>query len=78
MRNELKKFLESVKIPSMIYYPGPLHVQNAYRYLGYADYDFPVTSMLCKEVLSLPMHPDMEQEQLDYITLKILKFFEKQ
>jgi dTDP-4-amino-4,6-dideoxygalactose transaminase len=78
MRNELKKFLESVKIPSMIYYPEPLHVQNAYRYLGYADYDFPVTSMLCKEVLSLPMNPDMEQEQLDYITRKILKFFEKQ
>jgi UDP-2-acetamido-2-deoxy-ribo-hexuluronate aminotransferase len=78
MRDELKKYLESVKIPSMIYYPGPLHVQNAFRYLGYADNDFPVTSMLCNEVLSLPMHPDMEQEQLDYIALNILKFFEKQ
>jgi dTDP-4-amino-4,6-dideoxygalactose transaminase len=74
-RDELKKYLESFKIPSMIYYPGPLHVQDAYRYLGYGDYDFPVTSELCKEVLSLPMHPDMEQEQLDYIVLKVLNFF---
>ena len=59
-RDELKSFLESKKIPSMIYYPGPLHTQEAYRFLGYADNQFPVTSALCKEVLSLPMHPDME------------------
>lgn len=76
-RDELRKFLDSAGIPSMIYYPGPLHLQDAYRYLGYAENDFPVTSMLCKEVLSLPMHPDMEPEQLDHITLNILKFFEK-
>ncbi len=74
-RDELKQFLESVNIPSMIYYPGPLHVQEAYRYLGYGENDFPVTSELCREVLSLPMHPDMEQDQLDYIVLKVLNFF---
>jgi dTDP-4-amino-4,6-dideoxygalactose transaminase len=74
-RDELKKYLESFKIPSMIYYPGPLHVQDAYRYFGYNENDFPVTSELCREVLSLPMHPDMEQEQLDYIVLKVLNFF---
>jgi dTDP-4-amino-4,6-dideoxygalactose transaminase len=74
-RDELKQFLESVKIPSMIYYPGPLHVQDAYRYLGYGENDFPVTSELCREVLSLPMHPDMEQDQLDYIVLNVLNFF---
>jgi len=76
LRDELKNYLSSVKIPSMIYYPGPLHIQDAYRYLGYADDDFPVTSLLCREVLSLPMHPEMEQEQLEYITFNILKFFE--
>ncbi len=76
-RDELKKYLESAKIPAMIYYPGPLHMQEAYRCLGYGEDDFPVTSELCKEVLSLPMHPDMEQEQLDYITFNVLKFFEK-
>jgi UDP-2-acetamido-2-deoxy-ribo-hexuluronate aminotransferase len=76
-RDDLKKFLESAKIPSMIYYPGPLHIQDAYRFLKYNEDDFPVTSQLCKEVLSMPIHPDMDQEQLDYIALHVLKFFEK-
>jgi UDP-2-acetamido-2-deoxy-ribo-hexuluronate aminotransferase len=76
-RDELKKFLESKNIPSMVYYPGPLHMQEAYHYLGYKENDFPVTTTLCKEVLSLPMHPDMEQDQLDYIILNVLKFFDK-
>lgn len=76
-REELKTYLESRKIPVMVYYPGPLHMQEAYRYLGYEENDFPVTSELCKEVLSLPMHPDMEQEQLDYIIFNVLNFFNK-
>jgi UDP-2-acetamido-2-deoxy-ribo-hexuluronate aminotransferase len=62
----------------MIYYPGPLHLQEAYRSLGYKENDFPVTSSLCREVLSLPMHPEMDQEQLDYIVLNILNFFDNQ
>ena len=76
-RDELRKFLESKHIPSMVYYPGPLHMQEAYSYLGYKENDFPVTTSLCKEVLSLPMHPDMEQDQLDYIILNVLEFFNK-
>lgn len=75
-RDDLQKFLESKNIPSMVYYPGPLHLQEAYKYLGYKENEFPVTSALCKEVLSLPMHPEMEQEQLDYIILNILQFFD--
>jgi UDP-2-acetamido-2-deoxy-ribo-hexuluronate aminotransferase len=76
-RDELKKYLESKKIPVMIYYPGPLHTQEAYRYLGYRENEFPVTDTLCREVLSLPMHPEMEKDQLDYIILNVLKFFGK-
>lgn len=76
-RDELKKYLESVKIPSMVYYPGPLHMQEAYRYLGYGENDFPVTTALCREVLSLPMHPDMEEEQIDHIISGIRNFFDK-
>jgi len=76
-RDELKNYLESLKIPTMVYYPGPLHTQEAYRNMGYGENDFPVTTVLCKEVLSLPMHPDMEQDQLDYITSSIIKFFDK-
>jgi len=75
-RDELKKFLESKNIPSMVYYPGPLHMQEAYNYLGYKENDFPVTTTLCKEVLSLPMHPDMEHEQLEYIIHNLLEFFD--
>ena len=62
----------------MVYYPGPLHLQEAYRYLGYGENDFPVTTELCREVLSLPMHPDLEQEQLDYIAINVLKFCNKE
>jgi len=74
-RDELKKYLESNKIPSMVYYPGPLHVQRAYRYLGYREDEFPVTTALCTEVLSLPVHPEMEKEQLDFIISTVLNFF---
>jgi dTDP-4-amino-4,6-dideoxygalactose transaminase len=77
LRDELKNFLESRRIPSMVYYPGPLHLQEAYRSPGYKEDDFPVTATLCKEVLSLPMHPEMEEEQLDYIVSAVLSFFEK-
>jgi len=76
-RDELKKYLDTVNVPSMVYYPGPLHMQEAYRFLGYAENDFPVTSSLCKEVLSLPMHPDLEQDQLDHIASSVINFFEK-
>lgn len=73
-RDALRDFLGKAGVPSMIYYPGPLHTQEAYRFLGYGENDFPVTSELCSEVLSLPMHPDMEQEQLDFIISNVLKF----
>ncbi|MBA4321341.1 MAG: transcriptional regulator [Odoribacter sp.] len=76
-REELKEYLEVKKIPSMIYYPVPLHMQTAYSYLGYRNEDFPVTEKLCNEVISLPMHPDIDHEQLEYITANILEFFEK-
>ncbi len=78
LRDDLKQFLGIKKVPAMVYYPGPLHMQEAYRYLGYKENDFPVTTSLCREVLSLPVHPDMEQEQLDYIVNSVLEFFNKQ
>jgi dTDP-4-amino-4,6-dideoxygalactose transaminase len=75
-RDQLKEHLQGLKIPSMIYYPVPLHLQNAYKYLGYSQGDFPVTEKLCSEVLSLPMCPELDGEQLDYIASGVLKFFE--
>ncbi len=76
-RDDLKKYLNEKNIPSMIYYPSPIHTQEAYRYLGYQEHDFPVTESLCRNVLSLPIHTEMDEEQLDYIVRNILDFFEK-
>jgi len=77
MRDELQAFLKGRSIPSMIYYPSPIHLQEAYRYLGYNEGDFPVAEQLSREVLSLPMHTEMNEDQLGYITDTILEFFGK-
>ena len=74
-RDELQKFLADKGVPSMIYYPLPLHLQEAYRYLGYRKGDFPVSEKLSEQVLSLPMHTELTDEQLDYITSAIREFF---
>lgn len=74
-RDELQKFLANKGIPSMIYYPMPLHLQEAYLYLGYKKGDFPVSEKLSEQVLSLPMHTELTGEQLDYITSSIREFF---
>jgi dTDP-4-amino-4,6-dideoxygalactose transaminase len=73
-REGLKNYLQSKGIPSMVYYPVPLHLQNAYKDLGYKVGDFPVTEELCKNVISLPMHTELEEEQLKFITTTFLEF----
>src|SRR5690606_28359107 len=67
-RNELQLFLKEKGIPSMVYYPGAIHLQEAYRFLGHKEGDFPVSEKLTRTVLSLPMHTELEEEQLKYIT----------
>ncbi|MDX9729188.1 MAG: DegT/DnrJ/EryC1/StrS family aminotransferase [Bacteroidales bacterium] len=67
-RDSLRECLENEGIPSMIYYPVPLHMQKAYQHLGYSPDDFPLTSRLAGEVLSLPMHTELDNEQLAWIT----------
>lgn len=74
-RDALKTYLEEKNIPAMVYYPVPLHVQKAYEYLHYRHGDFPVTEQLCKSVISLPMHTEMTDSQLQYITESVLAFF---
>ena len=73
-RNRLRAYLQEREIPSMIYYPSPMHVQPAYEHLDYPVGSFPVAEALCEEVLSLPMHPDLTEEQLEYITHHIIEF----
>jgi dTDP-4-amino-4,6-dideoxygalactose transaminase len=74
-RDVLRKYLEDKGIPSMIYYPVPLHLQKAYAYLGYGQGDFPVSEYLANHVLSLPMHTELSEDQLEYITKAVLDFF---
>jgi UDP-2-acetamido-2-deoxy-ribo-hexuluronate aminotransferase len=74
-RDSLKQYLNENRIPSMVYYPVPLHLQRAYKDLGYREGDLPVTEQLSRKVLSLPMHTELEEEQLDYICRQIALFF---
>jgi len=76
-RNKLQEFLTSKGVPAMIYYPVPLHLQKAYLDPRYKEGDFPVTEMLCKTVISLPMHTELDEEQLNYITSSVLEFFKQ-
>jgi dTDP-4-amino-4,6-dideoxygalactose transaminase len=74
-RDELQQFLQTRDIPSMIYYPVPLHLQEAYQFLGYKRGDFPVAEKLSEQVLSLPMHTELTNEQLNHIVSAIREFF---
>lgn len=74
-RNELKAYLESQGIPTMIYYPVPLYKQKAYAHYVSSDFALPVTEKLSNEVLSLPMHTELDQDQLSYICGHIQTFF---
>jgi UDP-2-acetamido-2-deoxy-ribo-hexuluronate aminotransferase len=67
--------LQNKDIPCAIYYPIPLHSQKAYLDTRYKEEDFPVTNQLVKEVISLPMHTELDDEQIKFITDSVLEFF---
>ena len=73
-REALRAHLAERGIPTMIYYPVPLHLQQAYRDARYQPGDFPVAERLCQCVLSLPMHTELSEEQLEYITRSVLEY----
>lgn len=73
-RNGLQDYLKSKDIPSMIYYPLPLHQQKAYKDSSKNDEDFPVTMELIESVISLPMHTELKKEQQDYIIESIVEY----
>jgi UDP-2-acetamido-2-deoxy-ribo-hexuluronate aminotransferase len=74
-RNKLREHLATKNIPAMIYYPVPLHLQKAYRDPRYKEGDFPVTEILCSNVISLPIHTEMPEDTLKYIVEAVLEFF---
>ncbi|HMC01735.1 MAG TPA: DegT/DnrJ/EryC1/StrS family aminotransferase [Flavobacteriaceae bacterium] len=73
-RDALATYLNQNDIPCGIYYPIPLHKQKAYEDSRYKEEDFEVTNQLVKEVISLPMHTELDDEQIRFITSKVIEF----
>lgn len=65
--------MKEAEIPVMIYYPIPLHLQKAFAFLNGSKGDFPVAESLCESVISLPMHTELDEEQMEYITSHLKK-----
>ena len=74
-RDALKAYLADRGIPAMIYYPLPLYEQDAFREFAPAGLSLPVTEALCKTVISLPIHTEMDAETQDYIIENVREFF---
>jgi dTDP-4-amino-4,6-dideoxygalactose transaminase len=74
-RNELQKYLAENGIPSMIYYPLPLYKQEAFQQFVSADFKLDTTEQLCDEVLSLPIHTEMNINHINLICNMINSFF---
>jgi dTDP-4-amino-4,6-dideoxygalactose transaminase len=75
-RNKLQSFLSDNDVASGLHYPVPLHLQKCFNHLGYKSGDFPVSEDLARTGLSLPMFPELTNDQIDYVALKIREFFQ--
>lgn len=75
-RDELQAYLRDHGIPTEIYYPSPLHVEPAFAYLGYRNGDFPIAEVTCRDVLSLPIYPELPPDQQRAIVETISRFYE--
>ena len=76
-RDELKSFLQENDIGSDIYYPVSLHLQECFEYLGYRTGDFPESERASRETLALPIYPELEAAQIEYVVDKIGEFVGK-
>ena len=74
-RDELRNYLRGAGLPTEVYYPYPLHLQPAFAYLGYRQGDFPETERACREVLSLPVFPELTEEQQSKVVDTIAEFY---
>lgn len=76
-REELRAYLKSRGVETGVYYPTPLHLQPAYADLGYRRGDFPVSESACERNISLPMYPELTDEQIHYVAQAVRNFFEE-
>jgi dTDP-4-amino-4,6-dideoxygalactose transaminase len=72
-RDQVKELLNAAGVPTMIYYPSPIHLQKAYAYLGYKSGDFPIAEKLCNEVLALPVHTEITSQEQEYIVNSLIQ-----
>jgi dTDP-4-amino-4,6-dideoxygalactose transaminase len=72
-RDKIQELLKSMGVPSMIYYPSPLHLQKAYSYLGYKSGDFPVAEKLCEQVLALPVHSEIALQEQEFVINSLIQ-----
>ena len=77
-RDALKEFLKERGIGTMIYYPSPLHTQPCFKELNYQKGDFPEAESACKEVLALPVYPELSDDDFNYIVDTVADFFKTQ
>jgi dTDP-4-amino-4,6-dideoxygalactose transaminase len=76
-RNALQKYLSDKGIPSMIYYPLPLYKQEAFQQFVSSDFVLPISEELCDQVLSLPIHTEMNSDHMNFICDSVKSFFNK-
>jgi dTDP-4-amino-4,6-dideoxygalactose transaminase len=76
-RDELQAHLAANGVPTIIYYPAPLHVQKCYADQGWQPGDFPVAESVSRRILPLPMYPELPDEQVDWVVQQVRAFFGK-
>lgn len=76
-RDRVQHALKEQGIPTMIYYPKPMHLQGAFEQLGGREGDFPVSERLCGQVLSLPLHPYLAEEDIKFVSNAIRSALER-
>jgi dTDP-4-amino-4,6-dideoxygalactose transaminase len=74
-RDELRAFLSERGIGAAVYYPLPLHLQPCFQYLGYGEGDFPVSEEACREVLALPVYPELTESEQEEVVGAVEEFY---
>ena len=75
-RDKLQTFLEEQQIQTAVNYPIPLHLQESAQHLGYKKGDFPVAEEQAQNILSIPLYPELEDSQVEYVIAKIKRFIQ--
>ncbi|WP_127836321.1 DegT/DnrJ/EryC1/StrS family aminotransferase [Clostridium prolinivorans] len=76
-RDELAQYLKENEIGYSIYYPMPLHMQKCFQYLGYKEGDFPIAEKISKQIIALPIYPEITKEEVEFVCETINKFYKK-